>query len=404
MKNLIFIPYQDIYDFTNSEILTREYSILNFFIEQNIENYYFISKPRTALDKKKMKNTIFPEESIEFKVLEKIKISKKIRYETVITLKLFSRKRGWWIDGYRKTIELLTNENIDYKNSVVYCNNPFAIDLLRELKEQGAIIYFDMMDNLSVHPSLNEFEQETSKKLYEQAFEISDFKSCNSKEIQLFCEEEFEEQVILIKNGVFPATINIKNKTREVNEKYTYIKQLSSQYKQLVGYVGKLGLRLDDNLIKTVANKNPDSLFVFIGPHLKGQKNNKLIDVFDECDNVISVGSIPSCYIYDFLELFDILTIPHAVGEYENGGDPLKLYQYLNSKKPIITTNIAGVDEFKDYIEISNDPIIWNSFLQKNKSKEKADYQPPKSIYWSERLEPLLSFIENKGDDQNKNI
>ena len=33
---------------------------------------------------------------------------------------------------------------------------------------------------------------------------------------------------------------------------------------------------------------------------------------------------------------FDILSIPHSVGKKENGGDPLKLYQYLTRKKYII--------------------------------------------------------------------
>lgn len=390
MKKLIFIPYHDIFDFTNTGILTREYSILKFFKDQGIQEVYFVSKPRTLLDKKDLNSMGFPSNSIEFEVHQEILKSKKFRYETLINMSLFFKKRGWWIEGYKRTILNMKKENIDYKNTIVYSNNPFSYSLLEYLKEQGAIVYFDMMDNFAIHPSLSINEKNTAEICYRKIFFVSDFVTCNSNSIVTFCVDKFNKTPILIKNGVFPIKNNIDIIDEEIKKKFDMVTGLKKQYVSIVGYIGKLGLRLDEKLIESIVKKNPKVLFVFVGPSLNGQVNKSLENLFMKYKNMITLGSISSCYINNFLDIFSILMIPHSVGEYENGGDPLKLYQYLNVGKPIITTGIEGVDEFKDIITISNDIEVWNHFI-KNKTDS---YNIPSSIYWEDRLSPLVDFLK----------
>lgn len=394
MKNLIFIPYQDIYDFTNSKILTREYSMLKFFLDEDIKNIYFISKPRTLLDKKNLSNSNFPSNSVEQEILDIINSSSKFRYETIINPNLFFKKRGWWIEGYKKTLNLLKDKDIDYANTIVYSNNPFAYELLKELKKLGVKIYFDVMDNLTVHPSLSPKERKLAMGCYEQTFLLADLLTCNSESIVEFCEKEFLVTPILIKNGVFPINNRILIEDENIKNKLLELKKKKQEFKQSIGYVGKLGLRIDATLIKNLLEENEKKLFVFIGPHLSGQKNKQLIELFNNYDNIYHLGSIPSCYIYLFLNEFDFLMIPHAVGKYENGGDPLKLYQYLNTQKPIISTEISGVDEFEGLITIANDLNTWNSFFKqslKNKNNE-----IPEEIFWNYRLAEVKKYIKNE--------
>ena len=81
-------------------------------------------------------------------------------------------------------------------------------------------------------------------------------------------------------------------------------------------------------------------------------KNKNLSNVFCQYSNAFQVGAIPSSDVLSVIKAFDVLMIPHSVGIKENGGDPLKLYQYLSSGKPIITTGILGVDEFSKIIKM----------------------------------------------------
>ncbi|WP_414841209.1 hypothetical protein [Enterococcus saccharolyticus] len=399
MKKLIFIPYQDIFDFSNTGILTREYSILKFFMDNGIEDVLFISKPRTILDKKNFKDINFPKESIEYAVYKKIMQSKKIRYETAITLSLFTKKRSWWIEGYEQVIEKIKKMDLDYKNTIVYSNNPFSYKLFYFLKNKGATIYFDMMDNLALHPSLSKQEQESANYCYRESFTISDFCTCNSQAISKYCEENFSRHPAVVKNGVFPIKTKFDIVDNNIKEKLDKLDYFNEKYKLSMGYIGKLGLRLDHELIENIVVENPNILFVFVGPHLSGQRNKKLEILFEKYENLLSLGSIPSAYINHFLNKFSVLMIPHSVGSYENGGDPLKLYQYLNTQKPIISTGIEGVNEFENIITISNDISDWNRFIAENLVNNTKPYNSPESIYWHHRLAPVSKFLkmEEKG-------
>lgn len=394
MDNLIFIPYQDIFDFTNTGILTREYALLHIIKSKGIKNIYSVSKPRTILDKKELKKIQFPHKSVEFDVYHEILKSDKIRYEPFFDISLLFKKREWWIKGYKNTIKLIESKNINYKNTIVYSNNPFSYELLYDLKQKGATIYFDIMDNLAVHPSLNITEQTAAIRCYEKIFLIADFVTCNSKSILEFCNEKFKKEPILIKNGVFPNRDITEIFDIDTKHKINELLTLKKKYKMVAGYIGKLGLRLDEKLIEKVITANPEVLFVFLGPHLKAQRNNGLEKLFNKYENIISLGSIQSSYINFFLNQFSLLIIPHSVGKFENGGDPLKLYQYLNTGKPIISTTIDGVGEFKNIITISNDANEWNSFIKNVFSKNIIEYEIPNSIYWNERLKPLSRFLE----------
>ncbi|WP_264739734.1 hypothetical protein [Cytobacillus firmus] len=389
MKSLIFIPYHDIYDYDNSGIMTREYAMLLLFLESGIKDLYCIGKPRTLLDAKYYhEKNIYPELSYEYFLKQQINESKKLRYFTYLNSDVFLKKRSWWPDGYNMLIKKLEKEKIDFENTILYSNNPFAYGLIEYFHKKGATIIFDMMDNFYEHPSLNEQERNTALKGYSLITKIATFFSCNSIAIKQFCKTSFNMDPILIKNGVFPPRLL---KGLEIPQYTTFLNE-KKKYKRTVGYIGKLGLRIDEKLIAKLSKQCPDTLFVFIGPHLKDQKNKQLMNVLNSQKNILYLGPVSSVYIYSFLTNFDVLSIPHAVGERENGGDPLKLYQYLNTKKPIITTAILGVDEFKDSIKITNEHKEWIKYIN-NEEYKFSNYTTPEGIYWKIRAKDLIDFI-----------
>lgn len=397
MKKLIFIPYHDHNDFQNSKILTREYSLLKILMNSNDVELYSITKPRTFFDKKHLKFAEYPKGSVEFEVNELIEKSNKIDLYKFFDIRFFAKRRAWWIDGYREALQEL--KGIVDAETYIYTNNPFSFSLVSELKNEGATVIFDMMDNFAKHPSLNKSERNAAYKCYKKYACIADYYCCNSNETKVFCKDHFNIKADLIKNGVFPNKLDSfkSSKLMELEKRISY-------YKTSIGYIGKLGKRIDADLVNDISKELKNSLFVFIGPHLKGQKNKKLISVFSENENILDFGAIPSYEIYSYLSIFDILIIPHSIGDSENGGDPLKLYQYLNSKKKIISTSIIGVEEFKDYITISNNSNEWIQEIKKFEKTKQVNYEIPKRIYWETRTKPLVKFITEDKNRHRKEI
>ena len=390
-KTLIFIPYQDTDTFFNDSILTREYAILYLLYKYGYTNVINVCKPRTILDKKyvRINYKSFPDKSIERKTLEILLNAPKIQFLPILNINQIIKKREWWIKGYKKTIELLNKSQtkIDYKNTIVYSNNPYSLELLKELKKHGAKIYFDIMDNFAIHPSLRKNERKSALNCYIEILNFADIVSANSNQTCNFM-KKYRNDIKLVKNGVF-----IENNAINIDDnKLDIIEKKGSNYDGIIGYIGKIGKRIDSDLVYKVSKKLPNYLFVFVGENLKDQVDKKLIEIFNNDNNVLHIDKIPSSYVYSFLDKFDILSIPHSVGKNENGGDPLKLYQYLTRKKYIITTPILGVDEFSKYIKITDNVDEWVEFI-KNPRIEK-NFENFDMISWESRFNCVKEEIE----------
>lgn len=384
-KVLIFIPYQDSDNFLSDGILTREFAMLYIFWSTGYKKIVNIKKPRTLLDKKRFKinSNFFPVGTVESIVKDVLFESENIQYLPKFNLNQLINRRGWWCKGYDKTIQYL--DLIESAEYLVYSNNPFAVNLLKSLNEKGCRIYFDIMDNFAIHPSLNVKERRVALNGYKAILKFADCISANSDQTCTFMKKYTKKDILLIKNGVFDK--NEVLSVLDINEIQT-IRKKKASFKTCAGYIGKLGLRLDEDLIDNISKNCPETLFVFVGGYLKGQINKKLIKLFENRKNILHIGAIPSAYVYPILNEFDILIIPHSVGKNENGGDPLKLYQYMTREKPVITTRILGVDEFEDTICISNELKDWISFINNDylyyHKGGKTDFT------WDSRVLPLL--------------
>lgn len=390
-KVLIFVPYQDSDNFLSDGILTREFAMLYMLWNKGYRKVIDVKKPRTCLDKKRytVNEDFYPNGTIEHVVRNLLRDAEHIQYVPIFSIQQIIHRRGWWKYGYQKNISTITIE--ENKEYLIYSNNPYASTLLSYLKERGCKIFFDIMDNFVIHPSLSEHERKIALEGYKDVFKFADLISANSQQTCDFMKQYTNKKINLVKNGVFVCNEIDTNTPLDVVSR---IRKEKEYYKRSVGYIGKLGLRLDANLIDEVSRMNNDTLFVFVGGYLKGQINNKLIELFKNRKNILHVDAVPSAYVYPIIEEFDMLMIPHSVGKSENGGDPLKLYQYMTRKKAIITTPILGVDEFSDSIFISDNSDEWTDIILHSDGNEYNYNKWVDVISWESRTKSILDEIE----------
>jgi len=388
-KTLIFIPYQDSDNFFSDGIMTREFAMLYMLWKEGYKNVINIKKPRTLLDKKhyKVHEEFYPDGTKEACIRKIVDHAQTVQYLKPFSLMQIIKRRVWWKYGYKKNIDCITLE--PEKDYLVYSDNPYAVDLLESLSQRGCKVYFDIMDNFAIHPSLNEKERHIALDGYKRIFQFANVISANSKQTCNYMQPYSSREIILVKNGVF---LDNKAKNAFSLKEVKQINEKKKNYKRCAGYIGKLGMRLDADLIDRISEECKDVLFVFVGAFLKSQMNKKLEKLFKKRENILHLGAIPSAYVYSILDEFDILLIPHSVGKNENGGDPLKLYQYLTRNKPIITTPILGVEEFNQWIAIKSRYDDWKKCIY-NISSLKKDNEL-NAISWTERIKPVLSLLK----------
>ncbi|MCV7416423.1 glycosyltransferase [Mycolicibacterium litorale] len=105
-----------------------------------------------------------------------------------------------------------------------------------------------------------------------------------------------------------------------------------------VGYVGKIGHRLDLDLVCTAARSLPSVKFVFAGPILDAGYRDPL----EREPNITLLGDVHYEDVPSLLSTFDVGWVPHRVGEFEIGGDILKTYEYRAAGLPVLTTPVRG--------------------------------------------------------------
>jgi glycosyltransferase involved in cell wall biosynthesis len=117
-----------------------------------------------------------------------------------------------------------------------------------------------------------------------------------------------------------------------------------------LGYVGTLSERTDFELLEHLSRTRPDWHLSIAG------KSECSLDDFSwlKLPNVEYLGLIPYTKLPNFLRTLDVCLIPHRNTEYSQSMSPLKLFQYLASGRPIVSTEVAGLEKAKEHVLLAN--------------------------------------------------
>lgn len=191
------------------------------------------------------------------------------------------------------------------------------------------------------------------------------------------------ENTVLVKNGV---DFNLFNKA--------YNPERFEKTQKVIGYVGSVDFRLDYDLLESLITALPDHLFHFVG-RISDQSGKDRLDVYD---NVTFFGGQQPDDIPPLMRHFDLGLIPFVKNEFTKNVYPLKVNEYLAAGIPVVSTDFASLDDFKEHISIGQDHP---DFIQKVKEELSLDslqqvearLAVAKSNDWSARAELVEQII-----------
>jgi glycosyltransferase involved in cell wall biosynthesis len=124
----------------------------------------------------------------------------------------------------------------------------------------------------------------------------------------------------------------------------------------IVACIGQINNTYDWNLIDSLAERLPGISFVFIGKIFdEPPEIRRRIDQTLARSNVHWLGAKPHGELPAYLRAADILFNPLVAGEQNDRRSPLRLYDYLATDKPILSTPVAEAFEHDGLIEIGKD-------------------------------------------------
>jgi len=242
---------------------------------------------------------------------------------TISTLKLprLTDRRRWWVDS----LGAYPRELPQGTPAVVW--NPL-VALSRSsdaLFSDGRKVAFDLLDDWTIHYAFESIRG-TVERAYAEMFDKATSVTANAEGTLELAHRFGRTDAVMVPNGVDPERFTTRSKATGAST---------------VGYVGKIGKRLNLPLIVETARALPKVRFVFAGPILDQEYRKPM----SECENIELLGDVHYEDVPELLAGFDVGWVPHNVGEGEVGGDVIKTYEYRAAGLPVLSTPIGGVEK-----------------------------------------------------------
>ena len=103
----------------------------------------------------------------------------------------------------------------------------------------------------------------------------------------------------------------------------------------VIGYLGAVSWRLDVDLLAQLAAARPDWRFVLVG---------EASVAVPDLPNLHVVGSRPWSELPAWAHRFDVGIVPYRLGAFNRASFPLKVFDYLASGRPVVSTPLPGLE------------------------------------------------------------
>lgn len=287
----------------------------------------------------------------------------------------------------QRIIKVLNLDNI-----VFWSYNPLFTALLEDVghKIDRQAFVFDAVDNWLEHPAFKKLHNDL-KVGYQIIRQDADLIFTVSENLQnnLFKDSK---KCYWVPNGIEVEHFIVSDANYQLPE------ELKNIQKPIIGYHGVIEDRVDLDLIKYVAQHNPDKSVVLIGAGIWKNQSKILEKKFAEEKNVHLIPFVPYQELPKYLHAFDVGIVPHKLNEFTRSMNPLKLYEYLAAGKPVVTTSVEGVEDFHNLLYVADENEAFNQKIQLALREDNRDLRQTRvevvaDDSWYGRMQLMMNYL-----------
>ena len=169
----------------------------------------------------------------------------------------------------------------------------------------------------------------------------------------------------------------------------------------IIGFVGTIFSFLDFNLLRYIIHRNKDKSFVFVGNYESAVKEEWL-SIVKSYKNIFWLNKKKKEKIPEYINRFDVCLNPFKVDNVSKSVSPLKVFEYLAMKKPVISMKMESLEKERvaAFIYFAStyedfDKKLNVALMEKGDFKKRLDYEKIKAYSWGNLFRKTSNLIAN---------
>jgi glycosyltransferase involved in cell wall biosynthesis len=293
----------------------------------------------------------------------------------------------------------LTKKKIE--NYIAWFYDPEAVQYLDYLKPE--CICYDCVDEFSAMPSYKDLKRKES--LIND--EIKLMTNCNvvfTTSLSLYdAKKQYNQSTYLVENVGDFSHFHLDDKISAA---------IPADFPEGKGpvliFIGAVDpYKVDFDVLENMALQRPHWRILLIG-NVQDSSNSSF--KFPVNKNFFYLGHKEYSLLPRYLLYSDVCLIPYCINEYTKGVFPIKLFEYLATGKPVVTTALPSLSKYKSIIQMADSSGDFISEVETaltndsaEKKKERIDFA--KKNTWEHRANTLMQYVSQEiKENQNAHI
>ena len=191
-----------------------------------------------------------------------------------------------------------------------------------------AVVVYDILDDLSIYDADESGmpEERRVRSHHPSVMQSADVVVASAPELVATHRSE-REDIMLVENGVEPERF------RAPQNRPSTLEHIAGP---IVGYHGAVARWFDFPLMQGVIEAMPETQFVVVGP--VDAEAERSIGPLQAISNFHLLDPVPSDEIPGYVAAFDVGLVPFVVDDLTRAVSPLKMYEYLAARVPVVAT------------------------------------------------------------------
>ena len=286
---------------------------------------------------------------------------------------------------FLRTQILAASRRVGLRAPILWINDHCAGPLAGRLGERAVV--YDITDDWTLLPANAASERERIRGL--------DAALCQRSDLVVVCSKALERS----RKNLCRRMVHVPNGVDAGHYKACVSQPRAAGGAPVFGYLGTLhGDRLDLDLVLELARRRPDSRIRLCGPNFLTEAEKKRLAAQRniEMKEQVHYRTVP-----EVIAAVDVCILPHRCTPFTESLNPIKLWEYLASGKPVAATPVAGFRERAHLCHLGQGAEGFvracSEALQEDSSRVPARVREAEANSWRARSEQLLEVFREQG-------